>query len=75
LPTLNEAIAEAVERVIAEHRQEVDRWLADEPGAWGFLAGQCIIRCREALGRRLSEAERRAVWQALWDALVELRSA
>lgn len=59
--------------VIAEHRERVDAWLRDEPGAWGALAAQGILAARRALGRRLTEAERRAVWQRLWEMLSALR--
>ena len=58
---------------IAEHPEQVAGWLANRPGAWGFLAGQAILRERGRLGRRLTEAERRLVWAALWEQLERVR--
>jgi hypothetical protein len=55
--------------VLAEHPEPVGRWRRSEPGAWGFLAGQAVLLARRRLGRRLTEAERRAVWAATWAAL------
>jgi hypothetical protein len=55
--------------VLAEHPEPVERWRRSEPGAWGFLAGQAVLLARRRLGRRLSDAERRAVWAATWAAL------
>ena len=65
-----EASAEAT---IAAHPEQVAAWLANRPGAWGFLAGQAVLRERERLGRRLTESERRRVWAALWAELERLR--
>ena len=36
--------------------------------AWGALAAQGVIALRERLGRAPSDAERRALWSALWSA-------
>jgi hypothetical protein len=55
--------------VLAEHAATVAAWLRDEPGSWGTLAGQAILATRRVLGRSLSDAERRIVWQAMWDKL------
>jgi hypothetical protein len=38
------------------------------PKAWGALAAQGVIALRERLGRAPSDAERRALWSALWNA-------
>lgn len=38
------------------------------PKAWGALAAQGVIALRERLGRAPSDAERRALWSALWSA-------
>ena len=65
---------ESIEMVLRAHQAQVRGWLADEPGAWGYLAGQAVLAERRRLGRSLTERERRAVWQALWDRLVELRA-
>jgi len=55
--------------VLEEHAATVAAWLRDGPGSWGVLAGQAILATRRALGRSLSDAERRIVWQAMWDKL------
>jgi len=36
------------------------------PKAWGALAGHGVVALRARLGRRLTDAERRALWTALW---------
>ena len=36
------------------------------PKAWGALAGHGVTALRERLGRPLTDAERRALWTALW---------
>ena len=59
--------------VFEDHATTVAAWLRDEPGSWGALAGQAILAVRRALGRSLSEAERRIVWQAMWDRLGAMR--
>jgi hypothetical protein len=59
--------------VVAEHTGLVAAWLRDEPGSWGALAAQAILATRRALGRSLTDAERRIVWQALWDQLIAIR--
>jgi hypothetical protein len=59
--------------VLDAHAATVAAWTRDEPGSWGALAGQAVVATRRALGRSLSEGERRVVWQALWDQLVAIR--
>ena len=61
--------------VLAERQADVAAWLRDEPGSWGRLAGQGVLAARRALGRGLGDAERRIVWQCLWDRLQELKRA
>jgi hypothetical protein len=63
----------AVRETIAAHPGEVARWRRGEAGAWGSLAGRGILAYRGLLGRRLSDAERRALWSALWEALEQRR--
>jgi len=36
------------------------------PKAWGALAGHGVTALRARLGRQLTDAERRALWTALW---------
>jgi hypothetical protein len=38
------------------------------PKAWGALAAHGVVALRERLGRPPSDAERRALWSALWNA-------
>ena len=52
--------------LIREHNDRVVGWMRDEPGCWGFLAGQAVAACRRDLGRGLEEMERRLVWDRLW---------
>jgi hypothetical protein len=59
--------------ILAERGGLVAAWLLDQPGSWGALAAQAILATRRALGRSLDDAERRIVWQALWDRLALLR--
>jgi hypothetical protein len=66
-------VEDSARATIAAHPDRVAAWLAGRPGAWGWLAGQAVLRERERLGRRLSEPERRRAWAALWGALERLR--
>lgn len=61
--------------VLRDHPEAVARWLADQPGAWGYLAGHGVMAARRALGRQLTEEERREVWSLLWHLLTSLRAA
>ena len=70
-----EALRRAVQATIGGHTGQVQAWLRDTPGAWGFLAGDAVLGCRRNLGRSLSDLERRAVWDALWRALSATRHA
>jgi len=36
------------------------------PKAWGALAGHGVVALRARLGREVTDAERRALWTALW---------
>lgn len=38
------------------------------PKAWGALAAHGVVALRQRLGRAPSDAERRALWSALWSA-------
>ncbi len=60
---------ESLQAVLAAHPDRVAAWLRNEPGAWGYLAGQAVLAERRRLGRPLTDRERRAVWQALWNRL------
>ncbi len=69
------ALAGAVDETLARHPDAVARWLAQQPGAWGYLAGQGVLAYRRRLGRRLGEGERRQLWAALWAALEAIRAS
>jgi hypothetical protein len=62
-------LADAVAATIAANPEQIARWLAGEPGAWGFLAGRGVLAYRDRLGRSLTQAERRHAWEELWRAL------
>ncbi|MGI8550995.1 MAG: hypothetical protein ACR2PL_09450 [Dehalococcoidia bacterium] len=68
-----ERIEPVVAATIAAHTDRVQEWIANRPGAWGYLAGQAVLSCRRELGRGLDENERRLVWSILWQRLLELR--
>ena len=72
LPALH--MNDSIDGVLRAHDVQVRAWLANEPGSWGYLAGQAVLAERRRLGRSLTERERRAVWQALWDRLMEIRA-
>ncbi len=59
--------------VIRDHRDKVVGWISDEPGCWGFLAGQAVAGCRKQVGRRLSDQERQMVWSRLWWVLENIK--
>lgn len=63
---VQDVIEQAVEHTLADHRETVDAWIEGTPKTWGFLAGQVVLACRRSLGRSLTEAERRLVWDRLW---------
>lgn len=60
----------ALDRILSgvadAHPDRVDGWLRDEPGQWGFFAGQAVLAVRELIGRSLEEPERRFVWHRMW---------
>ena len=71
--TLDEQMKELViRRIVADNRLTVSNWKIGKPGTWGFLAGQAVLAVRIQLDRQLTDIERRAVWQYLWDFLVHL---
>ena len=59
--------------VILDHRDKVMGWMRDEPGCWGFLAGQAVAGCRKQVGRSLSDQERQMVWSRLWRVLENIK--
>lgn len=53
-------------QVVRSHQEKVIGWMRDEPGCWGYLAGQAVSACRAQVDRPLEDAERRLVWDRLW---------
>lgn len=75
MPTLADLDLDALlARVFAGHAATVAAWTRDEPGAWGALAAQAVLAARRALGRPLTDLERRAVWQTAWEHLSRTRN-
>jgi hypothetical protein len=74
MPVREYRMNESIDAVIARHPDRVAAWVVNAPGAWGFLAGQAVLAERGRLGRGLTERERRAVWQALWERLMRHRA-
>ena len=68
------ALDQLLEDVAEAHLDRVDGWLRNEPGHWGFFAGQAVLAVRELIGRRLEEPERRFVWHRMWLVLQKRRS-
>lgn len=66
-------LATIISAVFQSHAETVAAWQRNEPGSWGALAGQAVLAVRRALGRALTDAERRQVWQATWDQLTRIR--
>ena len=73
-PETADAALDRILRKVAEaHPDRVNGWLRNEPGQWGFLAGQAVLAVRRLIGRRLNDAERRWVWHRMWQTLEERR--
>ena len=68
------ALDQLLEAVADAHPERVDGWLRNEPGHWGFFAGQAVMAVRGLLDRSLEEPERRYVWHRMWLVLQNRRS-
>ena len=68
------ALDQFLEAVADAHPDRVDGWLRNEPGHWGFFAGQAVMAVRGLLDRSLEEPERRYVWHRMWLVLQNRRS-
>ena len=60
--------------VVKDNQAKVVDWIKGEQGAWGFLAGQAVIRVRGYVGRDLANAERRLVWSRMWSLLEQVKA-
>ena len=68
------ALDQLLEGVADAHPDRVDGWLRDEPGQWGFFAGQAVLAVRNLIDRSLEEPERRYVWHRMWLVLQKRRA-
>ena len=68
------ALDQLLEAVADAHQERVDGWLRDEPGQWGFFAGQAVLAVRNLIDRSLEEPERRYVWHRMWLVLQKRRA-
>ena len=68
-----DALAALLAGIADAHPDRVAAWIRNEPGHWGFFAGQAVLAVRRLLGRRLEEPERRFVWHQMWLILQERR--
>jgi len=60
------SVEDAVHRIIAEHAALLEGVRLRTPKAWGALAAAGVIAFRDQEGRAPTDAERRAIWAALW---------
>ena len=60
-------------QVVRNHQEKVIGWMRNEPGCWGYLAGQAVSACRAQVARPLEDAERRLVWNRLWGLLENIK--
>ena len=68
-----EVLDPVLTHVLSEHSEKAWSWMRNEPGAWGFLAGQGVVATRRQLERQLTDSERRMVWSRLWWWLEQLK--
>ena len=68
-----DALADLLAGIADAHPDRLAAWIRNEPGHWGFFAGQAVLAVRRLLGRRLEEPERRFVWRQMWLILQERR--
>jgi hypothetical protein len=64
-------IERAVTETIEREPELLRSTAARTPKAWGALAAKGVLAFRELAGRAPTEAERRAIWSALWRAAEE----
>ena len=69
----SDAIDRLMVDVIRDNPEQTAGWMTGKPGSWGFLAAQGVLACRDSLGRSLTDAERRRVWDRLWRLLELLK--
>jgi len=69
----NEVLDPILAGVVKGNQDKVVGWLREEPGSWGFLAGQAVSTVRKEVGRDLEDMERRLVWSRMWWWLEQVR--
>lgn len=62
-------VERAVQHTIASEPELVRATADAVPKAWGTLAARAVLAFRETAGRAPTDAERRAIWAQLWDAV------
>ena len=67
------SLDQLLEGVADAHPDRVDGWLRNEPGHWGFFAGQAVLAVRDLIDRSLEDPERRYVWHRMWLVLQKRR--
>lgn len=65
------ALDQVLAAVADAHPDRLAGWMRNEPGHWGFFAGQAVLAVRQLIGRRLEEPERRFVWHRMWLVLLQ----
>jgi len=60
------SVDEAVRLAVSEHAALLEAVRLRRPKAWGALAAAGVIAFRDQHGRAPTDAERRAIWAALW---------
>jgi hypothetical protein len=60
------SVDEAVRRAVGERAELLEAVRLRRPKAWGALAAAGVIAFRDLHERAPTEAERRAIWAALW---------
>jgi hypothetical protein len=68
---MDDDLEAAIEACLAANEALARDCRAGVAGSWGALAGKAVLLYRDRLGRRLTDAERRAVWALLWQRLRE----
>ncbi len=68
-------IERAISLTITRELQLVRASAARTPKAWGALAAAGVIAFKELAGRPATEAERRAIWAGLWQAVEAVNRA
>lgn len=69
----DELVRAVVAAVVTASPERLDDYRHGRRGAFGYFAGRAVGTVRRRSGRNLTDAERRLVWQRLWEHLERLR--